>query len=293
MKPRGGSFQHYTSPVRAWLQKVPVAALLALAVLVMVLGKADTVLIERVRAAINDAVTPALAVLAEPIAAVTRAVDNVARYTNLPGELARLEEERNRLRHWEAAARRLEGENRELRRLLNLAVDPNLRYISARVVADTGGAFVRSLLVAAGGRDGVAKGQAAVTGEGLIGRVIEVGQRSARILLITDINSRVPILVERSRERAVVAGDNSSRLRLTYLARDADVTPGDRIVTSGHGGVFVPGLPVGVVSAIQDGIVYIQPFADWDRIEYVRMIDYELPRALLGPIGEDRPLEVP
>jgi rod shape-determining protein MreC len=130
------------------------------------------------------------------------------------------------------------------------------------------------LLVNAGSRDGIAKGQAAFVGAGLIGRVAEVGQTSARILLISDLNSRIPVLVASSRSRAVLAGDNSPHQRLLYLSANAQVKPGDNIVTSGHGGVFPAGLRIGTVTSIGKSGVRVRPFVDWDRIEDVLLVDY-------------------
>ena len=112
---------------------------------------------------------------------------------------------------------------------------------------------MRTVLVNAGTDDRVARGQAAITGEGLVGRLTEVGNRAARVLLITDLNSRIPVTIESSHANAVLAGDNSERPRLLYLPSPDAVKIGDRIVTSGEGGVFPPGLPVGVVAAHRRG----------------------------------------
>src|SRR5262249_35806974 len=136
---------------------------------------------------------------------------------------------------------------------------------------------------------GVRKNQAVTTGEGLIGRVSEVGERAARVLLITDINSNIPVFIERTRERAIAHGDSSNSLVLKYLPGDLTATVGDRIVTSGHGGVFPPGLPVGVITSVQGGVVTVQPYVDWDQIEYVRLVDYELSGLLLPFAGQEQP----
>src|SRR5207247_11170042 len=115
------------------------------------------------------------------------------------------------------AALKLAFENSQLRELLKLPPDPTVSYLTARVVANSGGAYVRSVMVYAGSENGVARGQAAITGDGLVGRVSEVGSRAARILLVTDLNSRVPVVVEGTQERALLAGDNSERPCLRYL----------------------------------------------------------------------------
>jgi len=117
----------------------------------------------------------------------------------------------------------------------------------------------------------------------LIGRIAEVGEVSSRALLITDLNSRIPVLVEQTRDRAILAGDNSDQPRLLYLPPNLALATGARIVTSGDGGAFPPGLPIGTVAATGDGGVRVRPFANWSRVEYVRIIDYGL-KGILGPL---------
>jgi rod shape-determining protein MreC len=143
---------------------------------------------------------------------------------------------------------------------------------------------VRNLLVEAGSDEGVVKGEAAITGEGLVGRVTEVGTRSSRVLLITDLNSRIPVMIENSRDRAVLAGDNTVMPRLLYVSQDAHVSVGDRVVTSAQGGALPPGLPVGIIASVGERGIQVQPFADWTRIEYLRLIDYH-PPGLPGSSG--------
>jgi rod shape-determining protein MreC len=285
---REGSVIRFASPFRPWVQRFPFLLTIIVAVGLIVLGKADTILIERARSAIADASVPLLELMARPAAAIAELVDDVREIGSLRSENVRLRDEQQQLLQWQIIARQLDAENQMLRKLVRLAPDPKLSFVSARVIADYGGAFFRSVLVAAGERDGVRKGQAVINGDGLVGRVFEAGSRSARLLLLTDINSRVPVVIERTRDRAVLAGDNSNYPRLLYLAPDATPRPGDRVVTSGSGGVFVAGLPVGLISAVVGSAVVVQPFVDWDRLDYVRLVDYELPRALLAPVGSDK-----
>jgi len=153
------------------------------------------------------------------------------------------------------------------------------------VIGDQGGVFTRALLVNAGANDGLARGQAALSNEGLVGRVAEVGGRSARILLVTDINSRIPVVVGPRRDRAVLAGDNSLQASLVYLAADSAVRVGDPVTTSGYGGVLPAGLPVGVVSEVTEKAVRVRPLAEWAHLEFLRIVDYDLP-GLLAPLQE-------
>ena len=284
MKKPAGSVSRLTTPIKAWAQRFAFLFLVVGAFSLMLIGKADTVLVERVRAVVGDAAAPILEFIARPIDTIGNTVEGIGELTELRARNAALERENERLRHWHAVGRRLEAENAALRSLTDMVPDPRLRFITARVVGDQGGAFARSVLVNAGSRDGIAKGQAAITTQGLAGRVVEVGQRSSRVLLVTDINSRIPVLVGAGRDRAILAGDNTSQPRLLYLAAGTEIKPGGHVVTSGHGGVFPPGLPIGVVTQASETALRVQPFVDWAHMEFLRLADYELPK-LLSPDG--------
>lgn len=266
----------YAAPLKAVAQRFAFMLLMASAVGLIVLGKVDTVLVERLRIAVADAFAPILAALSEPVATVNHGIENVRELVHLRSENIRLKEENARLRQWEQVARQLAAENQALHGTLHFVSHDDLYSITGRVIADSGGAFVQSLLVDMGVRDGVIKGQAAAVGEGLIGRVAEVGQISSRVLLITDLNSRIPVLIESTRDHAILAGDNTDQPKLLYVPPNVTLMPGDRIVTSGDGGAFPPGLPVGTIASVGEGGARVAPFVSWSRIEYVRIFDYGL-----------------
>jgi rod shape-determining protein MreC len=289
---RLGALAAILQPLKAWGDRIALFGFLLAAFVLVTIERSNPEFAGRARGAASDLVAPVLRLLSEPSAAMARAIDSVRELSNVHDENVRLRDEVGRLLQWQTVARRLDAENQELRALMNLAPDPKVKFVSARVVGGTGGAFVRSVLIAAGSRDGVRKNQPAITGDGLIGRVMEVGARSARVLLLTDINSRVPIYVERTRARAVLEGDNSDQMLLNYLPTGAGIVVGDRIVTSGQGGIFPPGLPVGVVTASNAGTVRIQPLVDWETMEYLRLVDYELSDLLL-PLDTNDPRRGP
>ena len=199
-------------------------------------------------------------------------------------ELKRLRRENQQLLAWQQAARNLSHENARLRELATYTSPPALNLVTSRVIADMGGAYAHSVMISAGSRDGVTKGQAVISDEGLIGRVAEAGYQASRVLLITDINSRVPVVVENSRDRAFLSGDNTNRPLLTFLTADAAVAPGDRILTSGHGGAFPPGIPIGIVSSVSENAVRVAPLFRRHQLEYLRVADY----GLQGILSEER-----
>ncbi len=200
-------------------------------------------------------------------------VEDLAGISHLRTEIAMLRQENSRLREWYQTALMLEAENKSLQELLNVKIEPRYSFVTARVIADSGNAYVHSMLVAAGKSDGIEKGQAVLSGDGLIGRIIEAGDSVSRILLVSDFNSRIPVIIEDSRQKAVLVGNNSSSPSLEYLPPDANVTGGSRIVTSGDGGIFPPGFPIGITEQGKNGSWQVKVFADLDKIIYVRIVD--------------------
>ncbi len=272
--------------LRQLAQRFAFIALVLASFLLMLLGKADTLLIERMRVVVQETAAPVLDVMSRPAAAIARLVDSVRDLARIRAENVRLREENERLLQWQTVARRLDEENRALHRQLNFVPDPPITFITARVVGDTGGAFVDSMLVNAGSRENVRKGEAVVAGEAMVGRIVEVGPRFARVLLLTDINSHLPVMLENSHAKAIMSGENTQRPRLNYLSPNAVVQPGDRVVTSGDGGAFPPGLPIGVVSSVQDGVARVELFVHRYQLEYVGVINYGLPGVIDTDSGD-------
>ncbi len=267
--------------LRGLVARFGMPLLIVLAFAIMLFGRADNGAVVGVRTAVVDAVAPVIDVVSRPAAAVANAVSGVEELASIRAENARLRQENEKLQAWRAVARRLEADNARLRRLLAFTPMPRAEALAARVIADSGGSFAHSMVLNAGKGDGVEKGDTVMTGEGLAGRVAEVGQRSARVLLLTDLNSRIPVVVERTREDAILAGDNKRQARLVYMAGgDENVVTGDRVVTSGDGGVFPPGLPVGVVAATGKDGVRVEPHVHFANLEFVRVLDFGLDKIL-------------
>lgn len=275
-KSRIGSVLRPTSPFKVLVQRFTFLALVGAALGLMVVSRADVHFVKQARVAAVDAVAPILDVLSHPAAAVLQMVDRVQGLVALDRENTLLKQENDHLKRWRNVALQLETENQELKKMLNFMPSSAMSFISARVISDSGGAFARSMLINSGSRDGIREGQIAITGDGLVGRIGEVGKWSSRILLLTDINSHIPVVSENSQSRAILVGGNSDRPQLVHLPSNARISVGERIVTSGHGGTFPPGLPVGKVISVANGEIHIQPFVDMIRIEYVRVVEFGL-----------------
>jgi rod shape-determining protein MreC len=271
-------------PVRQALAKLTLPVLIVASFVLMLVGKADAILVERTRMALADALAPLYGVLAEPVGTVRSVVESVAELFVVYSENARLRAENERLRQWQSVALALEAENASLKANLHWIPDPPASFVTARVVADAGGLYARAVLLSTGPGSRIAKGQIALDDRGLVGRVTELGARSARVLLITDINSRIPVILEQSRAHAIVAGTNGPYPRLMYWPEGQAPAEGERVVTSAEANAFPAGLPVGTVHYTRPGVAEVVPAARLDRLEMVRIFDYGL-RGIAPPEG--------
>lgn len=277
-------------PVRQALARLTLPLLMAAAFALMLFGKADALLAERARMALADALVPIYAWIAEPLAAVRSVAGDAQGLLALRSDNARLRAENERLRRWQAVALTLEAENATLKANLSWIPDPAPSYVTARVVADAGGVYARAVLLSVGPNHDMAKGQIALDERGLVGRVTELGLRSARVLLLTDMNSRIPVVLESSRGRAILVGTNGPRPRLIHWPEGVMPVEGERVVTSAEAQAFPAGLPVGVVHYSAGNVPEVDAAARLDRLDVVRIFNYGL-RGLPPPEPAARPAE--
>ena len=263
-------------PTRQALARLTLPALIAATLGVMLLGKADARLAERARMALADAAAPAFAAVARPLSAVRAGVEEARGLLALRSDNARLRAENGQLRRWQAVALALDAENAALKASLRWIPEDAPAYVTARVVADAGGVYARAALLFAGPDHGVARGQVALDEGGLVGRVTEVGARSARVLLVTDLSSRIAVTLEGSRARAILAGANGPRPRLLHWPEGVRPAEGERVVTSAEAGALPAGLPVGTVRYSAANVPEVELAAHLDRLDVVRIFDYGL-----------------
>ena len=261
---------------RQALARLTLPVLIVMSLALILLGRASPLVPERARTTLSDTMAPIYGVLAVPLDAARNLAADIGDSFFLRHENARLRAENDRLRRWYDVAMALDAENATLKANLHWIPDANLSFVTAHVVADAGGVYARSVLISVGPNHNVQKGQIALDADGLIGRVTEVGARSARILLITDINSRIPVMLEASHAHAILVGGNTASPRLMYLAEGTRPAEGERVVTSSEANAFPSGLLVGTVHYSAGGAPEVTPAANLERLEIVRVFDYGL-----------------
>lgn len=262
------------------------------AIVLFLAGKAESEKMEIFRAQVTDWTAPVLEVASRPMQILRESFAQLDIYFSTTEENRLLREKVERLQSWQALALKLQQENREFRFMLNMHDAPQMPYLSARVVGDMGSPFVHTVLINAGKKQGVQKDMPVTGPEGLIGRIVSTGNQISRVLLLSDLNSRVPVRLEANGYQSVLAGDNERQPLLVYLPDHAQIKVGDRVVTSGHGGVFPPGIPVGTVSAVKNGPanveVRVQTFANERRLSFVQILQFSDPEYPPGTLKEKK-----
>lgn len=284
-----GTGDAYTGPLRRLLLVV----LALFLILLFLVWRIDSPRVERFRAQVVDSVVPRMDWVMVPVTAGVNIVRDFQSYNQLYEQNQELRRELRKMSAWKEAALQLRQENARLRDLNNVQLDPRLTYITGVVLADSGSPFRKSVLINVGSRDGIVDGWATMDGIGLVGRVSGVGSNTSRVILLTDTTSRIPAEIQPSGQRVIVAGDNSAAPPIDFLENPDLVRPGDRIVTTGDGEVFPPGLLIGQVAQDPGGRLRARLAADYERLEFLRVLRDHGARRVESASGLILPRDLP
>ena len=200
--------------------------------------------------------------------------------------IKQLEDEVKSLKAWRAYARALEKENASLRNVAKVGSQTRSLSFTAEVLADTSNHFAQTVLINAGAENGISDGWPATDGLGLVGRVTSVGDSVSRVILLTDPNSRIPVVIEPSGSRALVIGNNSSTPLIQMIQGGEDIGIGDRVMTSGDGGVFPSNLLVGYVAqGGTDRRLRVNLAANYRKLQFVAILQVDSPETIIEGDG--------
>ncbi|MEM1373853.1 MAG: rod shape-determining protein MreC [Pseudomonadota bacterium] len=279
------STEEFTGPVRRLL----VAVLALFLIAVFILWRIDSPRVERFRTEVTDTLVPNVDWAMAPITGMADLASDFRSYQRIYDQNQELKRELQQMKAWKEAALQLEQENARLLDLNKVRLDPKFTHVTGVVLADSGSPFRQSVLINVGDRDGILDGWATMDGLGLVGRISGVGTKTSRVILLTDASSRVPVTIQPAGVRAILAGDNSARPLLDLVENVDALRPGDRVFSSGDGQVFPADILVGEVVQDADRRLRVRLVADYERLEFLRVIrthDLEAitdPGALIAP----------
>jgi rod shape-determining protein MreC len=245
------------------------------------IAKIDIFAIRSAQSGLSGLVAPLYDVISAPVRAIETMFEGVRTVASLREEAIRLRAENNRLQRWQRRAEILESENRQLRSVLGAVIPPDREAVTARSITAPGSSFAHAMLVLHGPNKGVQIGDPVVTADGLVGYIIDAGAKESWVLLTSDVNSRIPVILSSSSWPGLAIGQNRSQLELSFLPLEAEPKENELALTSGHGEILPAGLPVGRVARKNGREFFLEPVVDLRSVSFVSI--------LVRPDGQEAP----
>lgn len=288
---RDGPFENIKVPLVWTAAVVAVVAIVAAVVLLLGdrTGPDGGSSVGGVRGGFEAASGPVGGVLAAPVRWAGATRDYIGGYFFAVGENRRLKAENAELREWRDQAIALKNVNSRYEAMLGLRVEPAVAMATARAISDARGPFNRAKLLDVGTAQGVRIGNPVISEHGLVGRITGATTGVSRMVLLTDVASRTPVMIERTDARAMLTGDGGDSPRLEFIRGVGAVQAGDRILSSGDGGGLPRGLPVGVAAKGVDGAWRVKLFSDHGAVDYVRVLLFQSFGQLVNPDALNAP----
>ena len=256
--------------------QLPLVIVMALALVLVLLGKAQSGLFDRARTVLTDVTLPILTVVHAPLVQFDRWTGSVDELFSVYQENLRLKDENARLRQWRNVAVVMQDRVSRYQSLLHAVPDLGINSVLARVIGRASRPFLETMILDAGSSNNIKPGQAVVDARGMIGRIYLAGSHTSWVILLTDLNSRIPVSVSPGNRQAIMVGDNTAMPSLDTLSQIVTLRAGDQIVSSGDGGLLPPGLPIGTVVE-QDGKYRVALLADAATSEDVEVLAFRKP----------------
>ncbi len=217
---------------------------------------------------------PVVKLAAFPFNATINLLINFNELVDAKKENAVLKEENQKLRNFYITSLNINRENKDLKDTLRFVIPKSASFKIARIVGRSHQMFNQTIFVDAGKNRGIREGSIVTGSRGVIGRISQVGENRSRVILVTDANSRIPVLASKARIRGILAGSNSSTMEVLYLQKNHTITPGDWIFTSGDGDTLPPGLLIGVVKKVDKGYAAVEMVENVSNADIVTILDY-------------------
>ena len=251
-------------------QRFSLFALIILSIILIFAETIETKPLNYLRSFIKDTIYRGSLVVSIPFKNFNNIFENINKHMNLYNNYNKLKVENDELKNNISKSDFLELENAQLRKLIEEQVSSLSNLVSARIMLDKQSPYLNSLIINIGSNKNIKNGMAVLDGKNFIGRIVDVNFFSSRILLVADLNSKIPVISEPSAHHAILTGHGKNALSLEYLPENHNIKDGDKVYTSGKEGIFSPGIPVGIVK-IEKNIVTVSLFSDLSQITFVNV----------------------
>ncbi|MBQ7660392.1 MAG: rod shape-determining protein MreC [Alphaproteobacteria bacterium] len=269
------------SQFRLFIRKLVVAVVMFSALGLLILSRADSAHLGKAEDIVSKMLNPIIRVLQLPADGAYFCYEGVRDVVRVYYDNKILKQRVETLSRLNSKNQSLRIENELLSQMLHYTPPPEATFVTAKIIAGESDVFSHSVIAYVSEKQNVQKGQVVLDNQNVVGRIESVHGNYVRILLVSDINSKIPVLIERTRGRGILSGNNTDTLKLLFTGSNSDIRLGDKVVTSGVGGIFPSGLTIGYVSKIYTDAVDVKPASMIDMIEYVKIVSYGLNNTLL------------
>ena len=256
--------------VRGSKQKFSLFALIVVSIIFLSVEKIETKPLKYLRALVKDVIYRGAMVVSAPSKSINNFSDSIMQHVHLYDDYSKLKKENNDLKNKISEKNFLELENNQLRKLIEEQVSSTANFTSARVMLDKQSPYLNSFIINVGSNKNIKNGMAAMDGTNFIGRIVDVNFFSSRVLLVSDLNSKIPIITVPSGNHAILSGHGKYKPTLEYLPEEHSIKNGDKVYTSGKEGIFSPGLPIGEIK-IEGNIIKVNLFSRIDQITFINI----------------------
>ena len=251
-------------------QRFSLFVLAVISILLIFLETIETKPLNKIRSFVKDVVYRTAVVVTYPTKIFSGSYNVVENHFSLYKNYNDLKKENEELKSKYSKAEFLELENSQLRKLINEQTQSQSNLVSARVMLDEQSPYLNSFVINIGSNKEIKKGMAVLDGKNFIGRIVDVNFFSSRILLVTDLNSKIPVISEPSGNHAILSGHGNNKPTLEYLSENHKIQEEDKIYTSGKEGIFAPGIPIGEAK-IEKDLVKVELYSELGEITFVNI----------------------
>ena len=255
---------------RGTQQRFSLFVLVILSVVLIFAETIETRPLNKVRSFVKDVVYRSATIVSFPLKSVNNFAGFLENHLNLYSNYNELIKENNELKNNISKTDFLELENSQLRKLIDEQIESPSNLVSARVMLDKQSPYLNSFVINIGSNKGIKNGMAVLDGKNFIGRIVDVNFFSSRVLLVSDLNSKIPVIVEPSTNHAILSGRGTNEPTLEYLPEKHNIQNGDKVYTSGKEGIFSPGIPIGEVK-IENNLITVLLFSDLSQITFINI----------------------
>ena len=254
-------------------QRFSLIALIIFSILFLALGKLNFKAVDYVKIIIREIVYRSSFIVSAPENYLKNTYQNVQNHFIIYKDYFEIKSELEKLKSLKSVDNFIVEENKRLKKIIDDYVEESDEIV-AKILIDKKSPFLRSIIINKGSKSNVKLGMAVIDKDYLVGKVVEVNYLTSRILLLSDLNSKIPVIIEPGGFQSILSGTGKRNGIIKYLKDDYIIEENSILYTSGSGGVFKAGIPIGKIKSVKLDIKNVDFFSDFSQLKFVKVVSF-------------------